>query len=244
MKATLHAFLSLVLLLSLTGCLKTRAQLKEDGSDTPEAAASPQPVQVKEVAPQGQYAIDEIKSEITRLTGRIDDLERNHQQQAGSPNGPASKEDLKKLETRIIELEQAQANMLEAIKKFQNTVPAGDAVELFEKGRDQFQAKEYEASIENFSQYLKNPKGKNTEDALFLRGEAYYQLKQFKKAIIDFSKFPEKYHHSKKLPAALYKIGLAFDALGMKDDAKGFYQELVEKFPKSPEAKKAKSKSK
>ena len=28
------------------------------------------------------------------------------------------------------------------------------------------------------------------------------------------------------MPAALYKIGLSFDALGMKDDARGFYQEL------------------
>ena len=46
------------------------------------------------------------------------------------------------------------------------------------------------------------------------------------------------------MPTALYKIGLSFESLGMKDDAKGFYQELIEKHPKSQEAKKAKAKMK
>ena len=46
------------------------------------------------------------------------------------------------------------------------------------------------------------------------------------------------------MPEALYKIGVSFEALGSKDDAKGFYQLLVDKFPKSPQAKKVKSKLK
>jgi len=77
-----------------------------------------------------------------------------------------------------------------------------------------------------------------------MRAEAYYQLKQYKKAIVDYSKFPEKFTTSKKMPVALLKIGQSFDALGMRDDAKSFYQELIEKFPKSQEAKKARSKLK
>ena len=48
----------------------------------------------------------------------------------------------------------------------------------------------------------------------------------------------------KRLPLALYNIGLSFDALGMKSDAQGFYAEVVEKFPRSAEAKKAKAKLK
>jgi len=46
------------------------------------------------------------------------------------------------------------------------------------------------------------------------------------------------------MPEALYKIGMSFESLGMGEDAKGFYQELVEKYPKSPEAKKARKKVK
>jgi len=232
-----------VLILSIfTGCLKTRAQLKDDGHQN-DSNSQPVPAQVQDVQPQGSYVIDELKSEITRLTGRLEDLERT-QKQAASEKPAANPEEVKALQARIVELEQAQASMLEALKKMQNSAPVPDATDSFERGKNQFQSGSFDQSIENFSSYLKSPKGKHVEESTFLRAEAFYEIKQYKKAIIDYSKFPEKYTKSKKLPYVLYKIGLSFDGLGMKDDAKGFYQELVDKFPKSTEAKKAKAKLK
>jgi TolA-binding protein len=238
------------LMVSQTACLKTRAQLREEGGDedrggaqqsgpTGVKAATPQDVQ-----PQGQYAIDEMKGEFTRLEGRVEDVERTQKQSATNPAGP-SKEELKKLETRIVELEQAQANMLDAIKKMQETPSvAADPSELIEKGRNQIEAGNFDGAIETLSAALKTAKGKKAEDATFLRAEAYFAAKDYKKAIVDYSKFPEKYTRSSYMPKALYKIGQSFEQLGMKDDARGFYQELVEKHPKSPEAKKARSKIK
>jgi TolA-binding protein len=61
---------------------------------------------------------------------------------------------------------------------------------------------------------------------------------------VDYSQFPEKFPKSPRTPKALFQIALSFDALEMKDDARGFYQELAEKYPNSPEAKKAKAKKK
>ena len=228
---------------SQTGCLKTRAQLREDGGDdqqaTPAKVSTPQ-----DVRPQGQYVIDEIKGEFTRLEGRVEDIERTQSQQATAASS-AKQEEVKKLETRIAELETAQANMLDAIKKIQETpVAAADPSELLAKGKNQVEAGNYEGAIENLSAYLKNGKAKKSEEATFLRAEAYYALKDYKKSIVDYSKFPEKYTRSSRMPAALFKIGKSFEALGMKDDAKGFYQELVEKYPKSAEAKKVRSKTK
>ena len=104
--------------------------------------------------------------------------------------------------------------------------------------------KEFDAAIESFTQYLKFPKGKNMEDALFARGEAYYAKEQYKKAILDYSSLQEKYPKSKHMPKALLKIGMSFDSLGMKSDAKAFYQEILEKHAKAPEAKSAKAKLK
>lgn len=240
MKQKASLAIAIVLLtFSLTGCLKTRAQLKQD----PEDSKEPVPAQIQDVQPQGQYAIDEIKGEITRLTGRIEDLERKNQQAETTPTGPG-KEDFKKIETRINELETAQAAIIEALKKKQSNVALPEASELFDKGKKAFQEKQFNEAIESLSGYLKNPSGKHAEEATFLRAESYYELKEYKKAIVDYSKFPEKFTRSKRMPAALLKIGRSFDALGMKEDAKGFYAELVEKFPKSSEAKKAKSKLK
>jgi TolA-binding protein len=225
----------------MSSCLKTRAQVREEENNTPSTEGAPVPAQVKDVD-GGEYALDEIKGELTRLNGRIDDLEHNAQENAQN-NGQNVKDDMKKLEDRVQELEQAQANMLEAIKKLQDTqAVAADPLGALEAGKKSFAAKNYQAAVDQFSAYLKAPKGKHSEEATYLRGESYFQLKQYKKAIVDFSKFPEQYTRSKLMPSALLRIGQSFDALGMKDDAAGFYQELTDKFPRSPEAKRVRSK--
>jgi tol-pal system protein YbgF len=227
-----------------TGCLKTRAQLRDEGgADDHDGSTKPIPAQVQDVEPKGQYVIDEIKGELTRMTGRLEDLERQ-QKQASAAGTAAKSDEVKKLETRILELEQAQAAMLEAIKKIQAGAPPPDPAEAFEKGKAHFQAGNFDGAVESLSAYLKAPSGKHAEEATFLRGESYFQLKQYQRAITDYSKFPEKFNRSRKMPQALLRIGLSFEALGMKDDGKAFYQELVEKFPKSAEAKKARAKLK
>jgi tol-pal system protein YbgF len=227
------------LLTLLTGCLKTRSQLRDDDDED----RRPVPAKVQEVQPQGAYVIDEIKSEMTRLQGRVEDVERTQRQETTQHNKQA-KEQIQTLENRVQELEQAQAQMLEAIKKIQSSAPVADQPDVFNKGKNEYKAGKFDDAAETLSDYLKAPKGKHIEEATFLRGESYFALKQYKKAILDYSKFPEKFTSSRKLPTALFKIGQSFEALGMKEDAKGFYLEVVEKFPKSPEATKAKKKVK
>lgn len=232
-------------LLALSGCLKSRFQIREQGEE-PEVA-KPIPAKVQEVEPQGHYAVDELRGEITRLTGRLEELERARQESAQDAQKESQlKEENRKLEARIAELEQAQIQMIEAIKKFQESKPvsASESHESFEKAKALFDASNYDGAVEAFSQYLKRSKAPKAEAATFYRAESYFHLKQYKKAIVDYSQFTEKYNRSRHLPAALLKIGLSFEALTMKDDAKGFFQEVVDKFPKSAEAKKARAKLK
>ncbi|MBL7717150.1 MAG: tetratricopeptide repeat protein [Bdellovibrionales bacterium] len=225
------------LALVASGCLKTRSQLRADDEDNP----APQEAQVRDVTPKADYLVDEMKAEITRMTGRIEDLERAQKQ---GKDEPAAKEEMKKLENRIVELEQAQASMLAELKKLQGTIPQKENPELFDKAKAEHKAGKCNDAVETLNEYLKAQKPKYAEEATFMRGDCYLTLKQYKKAILDFSKFQEKFTTSKKLPQALLKIGQSFEGMGMKDDAKGFYQELVEKFPKSPEAAKVKKKAK
>src|SRR5205085_2051588 len=79
----------MVLSIALPGCLKTRAQLRGDSdgggdsapaSDAPAASGAANPV--RDVQPQGGYVVDELKSELTRLNGRIEDLERAQREAA------------------------------------------------------------------------------------------------------------------------------------------------------------------
>lgn len=226
----------LILTLASTACLRTRAQLRDEGDEDREAG-KPVAAKVEDVQPQGQYVVDELKGELTRMNGRIEDLERAQRETGGQS------EQVKKLESRISELERAQATMIEAMNKTREPEPAADPNAAYAKGKSAFESGNPDGAIESFTQYIKAG-GKFTEDATFLRAESYFQLKQWKKAIVDYSKFPEKYSRSKRMPQALYKIGLSFENLGMKQDARDFYADLIEKFPRSPEAKKAKAKIK
>ena len=246
--------MTLIWTLGITGCLKTRAELrgdhafKEDLAETPSLNApssAPVKTQIQEVKPEGGYVFDELRSEMTRLTGRVEDLERatKGSDTNPTPSQPAA-DTIKKLENRIIELEHAQAAMLEAIKKLQNTsaaAPVGNPTDLLSKGKSEAQAGNCEAAVDTLAPASTQGKGKVAEEATFLRAECFFQLKDYKKAIVDYSKFPERFGKSKYMPRALYQIARSFEALGMKEDATTFYQDLVEKFPKSAEGKKARS---
>ena len=228
-----------------TSCLKTRAQLKDEAE--PEKPAHLSPTPVRDMAtPHGEYAVDEIKSEITRLTGRIEDLERSKREESSNAKN-AMKEDLSKMETRIQELEKAQAAMIIEIKKLQSGSSSGhstSSADHFKKAKALFNDEKYEEAIDHLTEYLKGTGLKNAEEATLMRAESYFNIKNYKKAIVDYSKFPENFKKSKHIPAAVLKIAQSFEALKMKEEAKNFYSEIVEKYPKSPEAKKAKAKLK
>ena len=249
----LALFITLTTLaVSSSACLTTRAQMREghpmDGDSAQPAASSPTappaPAQVQEVKTTSAYVVDELKAEITQLTGRIEDVERSQKQGLSNANNPTP-EAVKKLETRIIELEQTQVSLLETLKKVQAaSIPAANPAELLSKARTQAEAGNYEGAIETLSSTLTSAKGKTAEEATFLKAESHFAIKDFKKAIVEYSKFPERFTKSHYMPKALFQIGKSFESLGMKEDARTFYQELVEKFPRSTEAKKARNKVK
>lgn len=71
--------------------------------------------------------------------------------------------------------------------------------------------------------------------------EEYFSKKDWKKAIVSFQKFRDANPKSKKFADVTYKIGICFQELGLKEEAKTFFDEVIAKFPNSAEAKKAKA---
>ena len=67
----------------------------------------------------------------------------------------------------------------------------------------------------------------------------YTNSKKWKDAIVVFSKYRDQFPKGKKYADATYKIGVCFQELGMKEEAKPFLEEVVAKFPGTSEAKKA-----
>jgi tol-pal system protein YbgF len=236
----LKTSLSILISLSLMGCLKSRAQLYEE-SDYSENRNSglvvnnPKPVQ------PGGYAIEELKAEVMRLVGKVEDLERNNK---SLDQLQAVNDKIQALENRISELENAQLAMLENLQKKEAAALKRSPEEIFKSGKDAFRSGQLDQAIALLKEYLKTDDKTNAEEARFLLGESFFSKKEFKDAIIFYSELNEKHPGSKRIPSALQKIAQSFERLGYKDDAKSFYQELLEKYPKSPEARASKNKLK
>jgi tol-pal system protein YbgF len=213
--------------------------------------------------------VQQMQREVSALKERVDET----RVQVGRQIGQTSREGdqrVKNLETRLAKLEEdlkAQAEVLkareEAIKQLgeameaqQKTVPSdglaeGAAAESDAIRRDYEAAwrtldkKDYKGAIGRFKEFIKKyPKSALAGNAQYWIGESHYALKEFDQAIIEFDAVRRKYPQGEKVPAALLKQGFAFADLGEKVNARLILQEVVEKYPQSPEAVRAKQRLK
>lgn len=96
------------------------------------------------------------------------------------------------------------------------------------------------AELESFLQ--KYPKSQFAPNARAWVGESFYMSRDYKRAIKEFQTFIEKYPKDAKVPDAILKQGNSFYELGMMDEARAFYEKVIQSYSNSPEAKQAKSK--
>jgi TolA-binding protein len=142
------------------------------------------------------YSPDELRVEVARLTGEVEDTK--HEKQASDQ---AHQDEIAKSQARIAELEKK-------LKELQPDAPvAPEGKTPFEAGKDAFLAGNCDEAIPFFTQSIaKLDTGKEAEEATYDRGECYFKKSQFNKAIVDFSHFPEKYQKSPFHPKALLRI--------------------------------------
>jgi tol-pal system protein YbgF len=213
--------------------------------------------------------VQQMQRDVSALKERVDET----RVQVGRQIGQTSREGyqrVKNLETRLAKLEEdlkAQAEVLkareeaikhlgEAMEALQKTVPSyglaeGAAAESDAIRRDYEAAwrtldkKDYKGAIGRFKEFIKKyPKSALAGNAQYWIGESHYALKEFDQAIIEFDAVRRKYPQGEKVPAALLKQGFAFADLGEKVNARLILQEVVEKYPQSPEAVRAKQRLK
>jgi TolA-binding protein len=86
--------------------------------------------------------------------------------------------------------------------------------------------------------------GKTGGSKLLQEADGLFGQKEWKKAIVAYEKFREANPKSKSLGEATYKIGVCFQELGMKTEAKSFFEEVTAKYGSSEAGKKAQSRLK
>ena len=76
-------------------------------------------------------------------------------------------------------------------------------------------------------------------DASFRAGEILYGQKRYREAILAYGKVAEDFPRSDRAPEALVQLSQAMLQLDMRDDARSMLGQVVEKYPKSAAAARA-----
>ncbi|MCY4486252.1 MAG: tol-pal system protein YbgF [Deltaproteobacteria bacterium] len=121
--------------------------------------------------------------------------------------------------------------------------PATEAPTLqqdYENAWRRLRERDFRGAIEQFKKFVeKHPNSPLTDNAQYWIGESHYALQEFDEAILEFDVVRKNYPDGDKAPAAWLKIGYAFAELGNRVDARLILQEVINRYPNSEEAGKA-----
>lgn len=214
MKSLIQVLILLFLSFSLAGCLVTRSQVREQEQNTE--------LQTKVAESQARY--DDVDEDLRALRGRLEVLENQRSMRAQED------EQLAQLHNRKEQASQEKIRLLqEAIVGLEKQI---------ENQNKKIQDLEKAQKAKATKQKAAKPSAKK---GIFERAEGHYANKEYNKAILEFQKYREKYPKGRRYRQATYMIGLSFKQLGMKSEAKSFFSEVVDKFPKTKTASQAKS---
>ncbi len=188
-----------------------------------------------------QVSLDALRVDLQSMSGRLEDTRR----EGGDVRQELAlvRDDLSlkigALEDRLAALEKRQAGQA------QNSPPAApqSPQAAYERGVDLIQKNQFVQGREALEGFLRtNPSGALAVNAMYWIGEAYYGEKRYENAILQFQDVIQKHGEHPKAAAALLKQGITFDTLGDERNGRVILNRLIETFPMSEEAKKAREK--
>ena len=191
--------------------------------------------QVRGAKADSEVIAEELKTEMTRLGNATEEVRQLTQKQYDD-----LRQELTTLTARIQALEQRA--VAEEIRP--PAVPEKPSASGYEAGKKFFEEGKYEEAIEALRPATKAKKGDEARKAHFLLAESCFAAKDFASAALEFSEYRKKYPKDALIPNAIYRQANSFRSMGKATEAKLFYQELVEKFPKHKLTAKAKSEMK
>ena len=198
---------------------------------------------VRKLSADLQATIDSVRTEMHALGGKLDDL-------ALSAKKPAEElklyhEDTDKriiaMEDRIIKLQKTVDDLGKKLGEQPQQKDGATPPDLaYMKGLETFKAGDMAAARSIFTKFLEQyPKHDLVANAHYWVGETHYSEKEYEQAILAFQEVIKNFPQKDKVPAAMLKQSLSFKAIKDNKSTKFVLKKLVEGFPKSEEAKKA-----
>ena len=158
----------------------------------------------------------DYEEQIRTLNGRIEELANTIQQMSEAKNH------------RDVEREEMKQEFDERLKTYAESIAKMEA--------EMAQLRSQSNAMVAGKQAAQNAKAQANP---FANAEALFTQKKWREAIVSYQSYRDRYPDGSNYSEATYKMGVAFQELGMKDEAKAFYNEAVKKFPKSKAAEKS-----
>lgn len=109
-----------------------------------------------------------------------------------------------------------------------------DVNTVYQQGLEAYNSGQYDKAEASFSDVLKRfSQDKLAANAQYWLGEVYYSQKNYAKAAVAFGKGYEKYKDGAKGAESLYKLGMAMNQLGKKEEACAALTNVAKEFPKA-----------
>jgi soluble lytic murein transglycosylase len=113
-------------------------------------------------------------------------------------------------------------------------IPELASAELYERGRNLFQASLHESAVETFMKFLeKEPNSPDRPDAMYRTGVSLYYLGKRGEAAVILEKMTREYPSDARAAESLYWLGRSYSKLGDWDHGLKTFQKLIEVFPDS-----------
>ncbi|MGH7231873.1 MAG: tol-pal system protein YbgF [Nitrospiraceae bacterium] len=134
----------------------------------------------------------------------------------------------------------AHVEPAEPVQTLPHREGSGNAREAYDRSITSFKQGNLDAALQGFAQFLlQYPSSELAANAQYWLGECYYGKGDYSRAIEAFDRVKIAHPTSEKVPAALLKKGFAYLALKDRYRASSVWRQVVDGYPRTPEAGKA-----
>ena len=174
---------------------------------------------------KAQNDVTALRGQIEVLQHRLDALEKLSQDQQKS-------------------LDAANQLVVQRQKELDKAEHPTDRTGIYTLARQKLEAGQIARARELLQDFLARfPRDELAPNAQYWLGETWYAEKKWNDAIVEFQKVLKEYKGSDKVPDALLKIGMSFQAQGDCQNATLFFDEVIQGHKSSPAAKSAHEKA-
>lgn len=194
-----------------------------------------------------QASLDTARTEMQAVSGKVDEFGASIRKSAQDLS--RYREDV---DRRILAQEDRIVKLQAALDELNKRIVAGGAVAVvdttdaakletfYQKGLESFKAGDMPAARTQLTAFMdQQPQHELVSNARYWIGETFYSEKNYEQAILEFQEVIKLYPRKDKAPAAMLKQALAFKALKDVKSSRFVLGKLVQEYPKSDEANKA-----